>query len=198
MAYIESAVVVYLRAIFHPEGFEFPLKKFDDYKIIVELFREAATIFMLISVAALAGRRFWERFACFMLSFGVWDIFYYVWLKVLIDWPSTALDWDVLFLIPMPWIGPVIAPVSVAVLMVAFGILIIRSIHEGQQFRPTLVSSVIALAAAAVILYSFMYDTAATFDLQMPRPYRYDLLIIGDLLFAASFVVAHVRSQRRA
>ncbi len=197
MAYVESAVVVYLRAIFHPEGFEFPIKELDDYKIIVELFREAATIFMLISVAALAGKKFWERFAYFILSFGVWDIFYYVWLKVILDWPSTVLDWDVLFLIPLPWIGPVIAPVSVAVLMIVFGVIMLRSIQGGLNFRPTFFSFIIALAATAVILYSFMYDTDATLELQMPMPYRYDLLIIGDLLFTASFIVAYLKSLRR-
>jgi hypothetical protein len=115
MAYVESAVVVYLRAIFHPEGFIFPLKAFNDYKIKVEVFREVATLVMLLTVAHLAGRNIQERFASLMLTFGVWDIFYYVWLKVLIDWPVSLLDWDILFLIPLPWIGPVIAPVSIAV-----------------------------------------------------------------------------------
>jgi hypothetical protein len=198
MAYVESAVVVYLRDIFHPEGFEFPMKEIDDYKIIVEVFREAATIIMLVSVAAIAGKKFWERCAYFMLSFGVWDVFYYVWLKVILDWPATVFDWDVLFLIPLPWIGPVIAPVSVAVLMIVFGIIMIRSIQGGVDFRPTFFSFVIALAGTVVLLYSFMYDTDATLELQMPRPYRYELLIIGNLLFAASFVVSYLKSRKRS
>ncbi len=195
MAYAEAAVVVYLRDIFHPEGFEFPLKEFHDYKIGVEMFREAATIFMLIAVAALAGTKFWERFAYFILSFGIWDIFYYVWLKVILDWPSTLFDWDVLFLIPVPWIGPVIAPVSVSVLMIVFSIIMVRSIQGGLEFRPAILSFIVAIAATAVIFYSFISDTDATFKLQMPKPYRYDLLIIGDLLYIAAFVVSYLKSK---
>ena len=95
MAFVESAVVVYLRAIFYPEGFAFPLNAIADYKILVEVLRETATIFMLLSVAYLAGEKFWERFAYFILSFGIWDIFYYVWLKALLDWPSSIFDWEI-------------------------------------------------------------------------------------------------------
>jgi hypothetical protein len=55
------------------------------------------------------------------LAFGVWDIFYYVFLKVLTGWPHSLMDWDILFLLPLPWWGPVIAPVSIAVLMILWG-----------------------------------------------------------------------------
>lgn len=194
MAYVESAVVVYLRAIFHPEGFTFPLKLITDYKIKVEVFREAATIIMLMTIAHLAGRNIQERFASLMLTFGVWDIFYYVWLKVLIDWPASVFDWDILFLIPLPWIGPVIAPVSISVLMIIFGILIARSSDKGTAFRPRLVSLLLALAGTVLVLYSFMCDTGATLHQQMPKPYRYDLLIIGDILFIAAFLVSYSKS----
>ncbi|MBI4681783.1 MAG: hypothetical protein HY757_01580 [Nitrospirae bacterium] len=198
MAYVESAVVVYLRAIFHPEGFAFPLKAFNDYKIKVEVFREAATMIMLLTVAHLAGKKFWERFAYFMLSFGVWDIFYYVWLKVLLDWPASLFDWDVLFLIPLPWIGPVIAPLSIAILMIIFSILMARKFHKGSDFRPAPISYVLALAGMIIVLYSFMYDIAATLHGQMPKPYRYELLIIGDVLFVAAFWIAYIKCRDKA
>lgn len=197
MAYLESAVVVYLRAIFHPEGFTFPLKLITDYKIKVEVFREAATIIMLMTVAHLAGKNIQERFASLMLTFGVWDIFYYVWLKVLIDWPASIFDWDILFLIPMPWIGPVIAPVSISVLMIIFGILIARSSDKGTAFRPSPVSILLALAGTVLVLYSFMYDTVATLHQQMPKPYRYELLIIADILFVAAFWITYVKAIHR-
>jgi len=198
MAYVESAVVVYLRAIFHPEGFIFPLKLITDYKITVEVFREAATIIMLLTVAHLAGRNFQERFACLILAFGVWDIFYYVWLKVLIDWPASVFDWDILFLIPLPWIGPVIAPVSISVLMIIFGLLIARSSEKGAAIRPKPVSLLLALSGTALILYSFMSDTGAAFHQQMPKPYRYELLILGDLLFIASFLLSYIKCRGKA
>ena len=193
MAFAESAVVVYLRAIYYPEGFSFPLKAFTDYKILVEVMRELATLFMLTAVAYLAGRRFWERFAYFMISFGIWDIFYYVWLKVLLDWPSTMFDWDVLFLIPLPWIGPVIAPVSIAMLMIVFGLIFIYSFQEDENIRPAWVSYILASAGVFIVLYSFMYDLGATMHQQVPQPYRYELLIIGDMLFVAAFIVLYRR-----
>lgn len=195
MAFVESSVVVYLRAIFYPGGFTFPLESIADSKIVIEVLREVATIFMLLSVAYLAGKKFWERFAYFMLSFGVWDTFYYVWLKVLLDWPSTVFELDVLYLIPLPWIGPVVAPVSISVLMIIFSIIIARSFQRGDDFRPRLISHVLALAGVALVLYSFMYDIDATLRQQVPKPYRYELLIIGDLLFVASFIIAYLKRK---
>ncbi len=197
MGYFEAAVVVYLRAIYYPDGFAFPLKIHADYIIAVELFREVASVFMLLAVAYLAGKKFWERFAYFMISFGIWDIFYYVWLKALLDWPLSLFEWDVLFLIPLPWIGPVIAPVSIAVLMIVFGIIIISLIKKGYEFRPTPLSYWVTITGIVLVLYSFMYDLAATLHQNMPRPYRYELLIAGNLSFIAAFTHIYVRTIKQ-
>ena len=195
MAFVESAVVVYLRAIYYPEGFAFPLKPLTDYKIIVEVCREIATIVMLMAVAHISGRKFWERFAYLIFIFGVWDIFYYVWLKVLLNWPATLFDRDILFLIPLPWIGPVIAPVSISIIMIICSIIIIRSIDIGYEFKPSPLAFVIAIAATFIILYSFMYDTGATLRQQMPEPYKYGLLITGDVLYIAAFLMSYLRRR---
>jgi len=120
-AFVESSVVVYLRQISYPEGFAFPLKPGITSQIAVEVSREFATIVMLIAIGMIAGTNRWQRFSYFLIGFGVWDIFYYVWLKLILDWPSSLLDWDILFLLPIPWIGPVIAPVLVSLVMIAGG-----------------------------------------------------------------------------
>ena len=83
--------------------------------------REAATLVMLLGVAMLAGTDRWDRIALFCIAFGVWDIAYYVWLWVFLRWPPSLLTWDVLFLIPVPWVGPVVAPVIVSVVMIVGG-----------------------------------------------------------------------------
>ncbi len=197
MAFAESAVVVYLRAIYYPEGFAFPLKLATDNLIRVEVLRECATMFMLFSVAVLAGRKLWERFAYFLFCFGVWDIFYYVWLKVMIDWPSSIFEWDILFLIPLPWIGPVIAPVSISLLMITVGFFIIFSFYRGYDFRPVLSSKILVLAGTALILFSFMRDTEAAFNQQLPEPYLYSLLLAGELLYAAAFMVSYLKTMRQ-
>lgn len=125
MGYMESAVVVYLRAMFYPEGFDFPLQSIEEHIVITEIFREAATIIMLIGIGIVAGRRNIERFAWFIYSFAIWDIFYYVFLKLLIGWPASFLTWDVLFLIPVTWVGPVITPILVSLTMILLAVVIV-------------------------------------------------------------------------
>ena len=61
------------------------------------------------------------------LAFGAWDIFYYVFLRLISGWPRTLLDWDILFLLPLPWWGPVLAPVSIALVMILWGTLATQS-----------------------------------------------------------------------
>src|SRR3990170_403953 len=121
-AFVETSMVVYLRALYYPEGFSFPLKVVSQEHLAVELAREAATIIILVTVGIIAGRKRWEKFGYFLAAFGIWDIFYYVWLKVALNWPQTLTDWDVLFLIPVPWVGPVIAPLLLALLMTCCGV----------------------------------------------------------------------------
>ena len=196
MALVESAVVVYLRELHYPEGFRFPLKLIIDKTVIVELYREIATVIMLLSIGALVGKIFWERFAYFLIAFGVWDIFYYIWLKVFIDWPASLFEWDILFLIPFPWIGPVIAPVSIAFLMTFSGALIAWSFQNGNNFRPLLLSYIFAAGGIISTLYSFMWDTGATLNGHTPRPYHYELLIIGNLLFVAAFFISFTKGRR--
>lgn len=189
-AYVEASVVVYLRAIYYPEGFVFPLVMVSWEHLGVELGREAATIVMLVCAGVLAGRTAWQKFGYFLVGFGVWDIFYYVWLKVTLDWPSSITEWDVLFLIPLPWIGPVLAPVLVSTLMVVCGTVMIIRIDSGKHFRPLILSWVLAIAATIVILYSFTLDIPATLQGAMPQPYRYDLLTVGLVMYVAGFLLS--------
>jgi flagellar biosynthesis protein FliQ len=197
MAFIESAVVVYLRAIYYPEGFSFPLQPVTDTLIGIEVIREAATLFLLVSVAAISAQRFRDRFSFFLFCFAVWDIFYYIWLKVLIDWPSTLFEWDILFLIPLPWIGPVIAPVSISLLMIIFSVSMMRSFSQGYEFKPLFMPKILALAGTCSILYSFMRDIDAGLHQKFPQPYHYELLIIGELLYIAAFMISHRNRVRR-
>jgi hypothetical protein len=153
MAALESAVVVYLRALFYPDGFTVALKLIDQRILLIEIAREGATLVMLIGIGGLAGINFKDRFAYFLLSFAVWDIFYYVWLKVFIDWPSSVLEWDILFLIPFTWLGPVLAPVICSVTMILLAIVILRS------NKPLTVGLWgLLLTGSAIILYTFLKD----------------------------------------
>lgn len=179
--YVETSVVVYLRALYYPGGFSFPLKAMPAPHALVELFREFATIMMLVAVGLISGKNRWTRFSYFMIAFGVWDLFFYIWLKILLGWPTSLFDWDILFLIPIPWIGTVIAPCLISLLMIAAGVLIIRH-EEISPFHPPVIAWVAGCAGALSMLYTFMRDTNATIHFQLPEPYRYEILIAGMLL----------------
>jgi hypothetical protein len=155
--------------------------------IAVELARELSTLIMIGTVAVLAGFRAWERLGFFLFVFGVWDIAFYLWLKVCINWPMSLFDWDILFLIPVPWIGPVIAPLLVALLLAIGGAILVRRSERGMVTRLTPVPAVLWLSGTAIILYSFVSDTGATLGGMMPRPYHYEQLIIGLVLYVVSF-----------
>jgi len=156
-AYIESAVVVYLRAIFYPSGFTFPITEFGigslwKRLLLTEIGREAATIVLIFTGSYLFGRNLRQRFAFFLMIFAVWDIFYYVWLKVILDWPASIVDWDILFLIPVVWAGPVLAPIIVSVLMLAFAVAILCCTRFP---KPTPLDLLIFILAALLIIVSF-------------------------------------------
>jgi hypothetical protein len=188
--FVESSVVVYLRALYYPEGFHLPLKLMHHQHLVTEVAREAATIVMLVAAAMIAGSKAWERFGYFLVAFGIWDVFYYVWLKALIRWPYSLTDWDVLFLIPLPWIGPVIAPLLVSVFMIAYGSMIVLRMSAGEYFSPRFPSWILSISATIVLLYSFISDIGATTQGQSPVEYRYELLIASILLYTAGFFLS--------
>ncbi len=123
MAHVEASLVVHLRSIYYPDNPQalFPLSILSHRDLAIEFARELATLVMLACVALLAASGFTRVFAAFIYTFGLWDIFYYLWLKLMIDWPVSWFEWDVLFLIPWPWFGPWIAAALIAVLFVIGG-----------------------------------------------------------------------------
>ena len=153
MAALESAVVVYLRALYYPDGFSVAFRLIDAHIIQVELLRELATLVMLVTIGYLAGKSFAERMAYFLLSFAVWDIFYYGWLKVLIDWPASIMEWDILFLIPFTWLGPVLAPILCSLTMILLSLVLLRH----NRAVPPLVWSCL-IGGSLLILCTFMVD----------------------------------------
>ena len=154
MAWVESAVVFYLRVFIDrvqpyqvdplPVSFGFGQ---------TELVREAATMVMLLCAGWLAGSNRRTRFGYVMLAFGMWDILYYFYLVILCSWPTSLLDWDILFLIPVPWWGPVLAPASIALLMVFTGTAITQ-IPAWPRWKAWMVS----MLGAVLALYTFMAD----------------------------------------
>lgn len=160
MAFLESAVVVYLRALYYPNGFAFPLVSMQGIVAVTEVLREAATMLMLLSVAILAGRTARHRLAWFIYCFAVWDIFYYVFLLALLQWPESWLTWDILFLIPVAWTGPVLAPVLVSVSMIALAVVMLTRRSDPMRFPARRITLLIGVGALLVFV-SMIWDCSS-------------------------------------
>jgi hypothetical protein len=161
MAWVESAVVVYLRTLLDRiEPYQkTPLPHLADFGS-TELIREAATLIMLATIGFLAGNTARKRIGYSLIAFGIWDIFYYLFLKVICGWPRSLLDWDILFLIPLPWWGPILAPMLIAFLMIVWGTAVTQfDFKSGQCPNAVYYFSSFGVFLA---LYTFMRDSLAT------------------------------------
>lgn len=184
MAYLESAVVVYLRELYYPDGFSFPIKLIPEKIILIELGRELATIVMLLTVSLIAGKLFVERISYFLFAFGVWDIFYYLWLKVFINWPESLLTDDLLFLIPVPWISPVLAPVLVSIVFILFSVFTLKKSETGIQIKYDKTSSAFVLIGVVFILTSFVWNYEERLNSVSPVEFMWGVFLVGLLLMS--------------
>jgi hypothetical protein len=209
MAWVEAASVYYLRAM---------TDRIDPYQenplpvrgVLgqVELVREAATLVMLLSIGMLAGRTWRKRLGYTAIAFGVWDILYYVFLRVICDWPKSLFDWDVLFLLPLPWWGPVLAPVCIALLMIVWGSLASQS-TDGTATSLTWTARGSSWLGIALALYLFMADSLRTVHQGLdatrqvlPNPFNWSVFCVALTLMAAPVAqigwrMRHGRSFRR-
>jgi hypothetical protein len=169
MGYMESAVVVYLRTVFYPDGFSFPLRALSPEIGVTELFREAATIIMLVSIGVIASKKSMIRFALFIYAFAIWDIFYYIFLYLLIGWPSSLLEWDILFLIPVAWTGPVIAPVINSLTMILLAVIIIYAEHRTENPGLTAFEWSLLISGSVITIISYTLDYTQ-YIIQAPSP----------------------------
>ncbi len=165
MAWVEAAVVLYLRTLTnrldpYQRG---PLPLIDSLTS-AEMIREVATLVMLATVGWLAGRTLRARLAYFLIAFGVWDIFYYVFLRPLTGWPRSLFDWDILFLLPLPWWGPVAAPMSIAALMILWGTLATEFERPGRPLGSDWRVWAMNVTGGLLALYVFMADALRVVD----------------------------------
>jgi hypothetical protein len=202
--YVEAAVVIYLRALYEPlrqrltpgraPGDLFPLVDRDRMVaeapetarlLNVEVLREAATIVMLAAAAMLvAGERsLW--LPAFSIAFGVWDVCFYLFLKLWIGWPGSLLTWDLLFLLPVPWVAPVLAPVIVSFTIVGCGLAALCRpiVIEGRQWAGLILGG-------ALVILSFTWDFRNVLAGNLPRPFAWWLFLAGELVSLGSFLRA--------
>jgi len=205
MAWVESAAVVYLRTVVGAIDPYQPNSTPDLGQLTwVEIVREAATLVMLFSVGWLAGETWRSRLGYTLIAFGWWDIAYYIFLKPMCGWPHSIWDWDILFLIPLPWWGPVIAPAAIAVLMIACGTLIAAFDQPGAPVWPSRRATALNLAGIALALYVFMSDAiralprgADAVRAARPAHFNWPLFLVALAFMAVPLVDLTGQARRR-
>jgi hypothetical protein len=213
--YVEAAVVAYLRHIYVPIRHEtfpneppddlFPLLREEHLQaagpqyvrlLWIELGRELATLVMLSAAGLAIGRSFREWLAGFMISFGVWDIFYYVFLKLLIGWPASLWTWDVLFLLPAPWVGPVLAPVLISITMVLAGVVVLWRESKEKPMHCGRADWMLIILGGLMVVIAFCWDFRHTTAGEWPHPFHWLLFGLGEVLGVVGFLRALRRGRR--
>jgi hypothetical protein len=198
-AYIEAAIVVYLRTIFYQGGFTFPLPTFGGTPvwrqlILIEVGREAASMVLIFSTAWLIGRNNQQRFAFVAAIFAVWDIFFYIWLKFLINWPASIMDWDILFLIPSPWASPVIAPLIVSLTLLIFALIILYRSSLGRPLKVNRTDLLTFFLAGLIVVVSFCLPGPHITHPHYKSYFHWPLFASGQLLAIALFIKCLLKS----
>jgi hypothetical protein len=213
--YLEAAVVSYLRTLheparqrFHPGRSVselFPLLTLDQLRaggaeqqrtLVTEIGREAATIIMLAAVALAVARNAGEWAAAFVIAFGTWDITFYIFLKVLLGWPASLFTWDILFLIPVPWASPVLAPVLVSAVMILTGVWHLRRNTHGEPVGIGVAQWTGIMGGAVAIVISFAMDYRNVMAGGLPHPFHWGVFSAGLGIGVGSYAWA-ARAERR-
>ncbi len=198
MAWAEAATVYYLRVMTDRID-PYQARPMPLHHVVgqVELVREVATLLMLTTVGMLAARQWQRRLAYTAMAFGTWDIFYYVFLRLITGWPTSLFAWDILFLLPLPWWGPVLAPVCIALLMVAWGTLVTQ--YGDRMPATALMRRLWGVGAVGIVLglYVFMADTLRVmpqgFDAtRTVLPASFNWAIFGVALVLMTTPVAYI------
>lgn len=194
MGFLEAIIVVYLRELYYPNGFNFPLEVIPPFILLAEIVREFCTIIMLITLAWLAGRNKLEIFSYFLFSFAIWDIFYYIALKIFLNWPESFFTWDILFLIPVTWISPVIAPIICSVLMIILALCILY-FSGNIDFRIKRTEWMMISSSAFIMFISFIWDfQKLMLPNFVPQHFQWGIFSAGVLMTAAAMFLILRRS----
>lgn len=189
MGYFEAAVVVDLREVLCVNGALFPLNLDSGAHGLIEIGREFFSLIMIISVAAILSRNTATGLAWFCVLFGVWDIFYYIFLKVLIGWPASLMTWDILFLIPVPWVSPVLAPVIAACTLIGMGVTTIILYAKDRPFKHPRMLFASEVFAALIMIISFCWQWREMMAGGIPNNFPWLLFALSELLMIVIFIL---------
>jgi hypothetical protein len=207
--YVEAAVVTYLNTIYMPLRAHFypalpktelfPLLSLDQLRasgaeytthLKTEVVREFATLLMMAGVALAATRNLRDWVAVFLVSFGTWDLSFYLFLNLLSNWPASLLDWDLLFLVPLPWVGPILAPVLVSISMIVAGLIVWWREYSGRAVQITRMHWASILFGGLIIVVAFVYDFRLVLQGGVVRNFHWALFSMGLAIGLIAFGTA--------
>jgi hypothetical protein len=217
MGILEAIVVVYLRELYHPTGFQFPMQPVPQRTLMIEILREVCTIVMLASVAGAVHRNRALRIASFLFTFGLWDVFYYLGLKLLLNWPPSLFTWDILFLIPVAWTAPVLAPLISSFTFIAIGLLLTSLQKRYQIVRTGALAWTLMGTGVFFIFLTFIGDHAkiiieggffsavlgvergpafqAAVSAYVPTSFHWLLFVLGEAMIVAGAIVVYKETR---
>lgn len=197
MGLLEAICVVYLRQILLPPDGSLNNIAFSNFDFTIEVIREITTLVMLLTIAILAAYNWRTRLAMFFLAFGIWDIFYYIGLKIFLDWPATILEWDALFLVPVNWYGPVLAPVLISVYFIIVSIIIVLREATGKKLHITKPAILLQLLTFVVWYYSFTKDSSLISEFGYESATYSWLLFVLGILFCSVGIFITFRNNSK-
>lgn len=196
MGYLEAVCVLYLqRAISLDPRALFPVRDAStlDELATAEVAREFATLVMLWAVGWFNGRTVIARLAWTSVAFGIWDVVYYIGLNALIGWPDSLGTWDLLFMIPTPWAGPIWAPIAVSAFLITFGLLYARAAHRGDGLHLARNEWITLITGGVIVIIAFCWNAVTVLEYGVPTDFPVPVFAVGMLLGA----MAALRPLRR-
>lgn len=193
---VEAGLVTLYRALLDPAGTAFPLLSLPERVLPVEQARELATLVLLGSAARLFSPRPTTAFAAFLVLFGLWDLVYYAALHLFMGWPRHLGDWDLLFLVPVPWMAPVWAPMLLALVMTAVGGLALHQESRGVRLQIGPWHAAAAVLGGSLCIASFVIDPGARRLEAIPQSFPSLLFGLGLVLGLVGFGHAWSHRQR--
>jgi hypothetical protein len=204
-AFVEASVVEYLRAIYYPlssGGFQFPALTLEfiqrmgiehTKRLKIEVVRELCTLLMLVAVGMIAARNRREAWAYFMIAFGVWDIFYYVWLKIFLDWPAGMMTWDLLFLVPVPWVAPVLAPVIISIALIVSGLTVLFFEGKNEPLALRWRDWILLVTGGIIVIISFCWDYPNIMAGGFPHHFQWIVFFLGLAVSSGTFSMVVIK-----
>ncbi len=212
LAVTEASVVVYLREVLVPKREvlfpetvrePLPLLSPDDLRgkserddlthlYFTEMAREITPLLVLLAAAVGFRRRRGEGIGFFLLGFAAWDILYYAALKVLMDWPASLGTWDVLYLIPVPWVAPVWAPLAVSAVLLLAGLIMLNRPQREMSPGARIYTHAAMLIGAGLVLCSFVLRWKDAIG-GVPAAFDWPWFLAGWMLGSAGLLYAATR-----